>query len=177
MSIYPAGSHYTEMTYSFNAPEDVNKIAWSASAPLTWADFKGKPDNTAIGIAALTCSIIEYKYHCEGDKLIYSVEAKFNKLQSWAREESKNEHILEHEQLHFDITELYARKLREKLATYSFSCGDEPIFESFVNSLMDDWSYMQHKYDAETQYSLDEVMQHAWVSFIDGHLAAHANFK
>ncbi len=176
-SLIPGTHAHTELEYTFNEPASEDRIIWSASDPLTWDDFQGKPDHRAHGIAALTYSIIEYKYHCEGDRLLYSVEAKFNKAKSWGREEAKNEHILEHEQLHFDITELYARKLRGKLAQHQFACGEESLFEDYVNSLMDDWSHMQYKYDAETQFSMDEVMQHAWVSFIDAHLAAHANFE
>src|SRR5690606_40361550 len=43
----------------------------------------------------------------------------FNPHLSWVVPASRNDYLLKHEQLHFDITELHARKLRRELANIS----------------------------------------------------------
>lgn len=52
-------------------------------------------------------------YSLANNRLSYSICSKFNKYSSYIAANDTN--ALEHEQLHFDICELYARKLKETL--------------------------------------------------------------
>ncbi len=151
--------------------ENSARVTWTPEVKLSWDDFQATPHESNGKVAALTCSIITYKYHCEGEELIISVFAEFSKELSWVKPEAKSDYVLKHEQLHFDITELYARILEEELAMRQFVCGEENLVEEVVDDIMSQWEYFQHKYDKETFYSLDESMQLSWNSFIADRLS------
>ena len=92
-------------------------IPWSKNRKLEWKDFQGQPTEDLFA-AALT----SYKIEIIPSNVIVdegnnfknftklTVEANFYKNHSWAVE--KNDYLLQHEQLHFDIAELFARKMR-----------------------------------------------------------------
>ena len=96
---------------------------------LGWADFKGAPPGSK-RVAATTASGISYSYTTTGSKgvykLDYKVTAYFYPWQSWYHRELCDSVVLSHEQLHFDISELYARRMREMLGFSRSSTGNSP---------------------------------------------------
>lgn len=141
-----------------------NKIQWSADQKLSWFDFQGKPVETEAydNIAALTYSSIIYRHSCIEGKLHYAIEAVFRKHDSWVRPENKTPYYLEHEQLHFDITELYTRKMRKELSKYDFSCTQEDYFLMIVKRYLKEWEEAERKYDFETHFSNKKDVQRHW---------------
>src|SRR3990170_3299813 len=96
---------------AFVEPRSSNDlIQWSDNYRLTWDDFQATPPKNATK-AALTSSSIFMKFETEGSSLRYDISCNFDKKHSWGR--VKNAHILAHEQGHFDIAEIYARKLNK----------------------------------------------------------------
>ena len=158
-------------TFEITEANDAEKIYWSPDAQLTWADFEAEPDYSKRAVAALTASAIVYRYHCgEDGYLVYNVQAAFKKDQSWVKEEALTAHHLQHEQLHFDITELYARQLRKNLANFRFKCDQVDDFEHKITLVLQSWQAMERKYDIETKFSLDREMQQEWKIFVREHL-------
>ncbi len=98
--------------------QESTPIAWDVSRKLAWEDFKGKPFKTAWA-AATTASGISYEYTGRetkgGYELEFSVGAYFYPEKSWYQPHLCDALVLSHEQLHFDISELFARKLRKQL--------------------------------------------------------------
>ncbi len=140
-------------------------IYWTSDYKLTWADFEGAPNykHTYKDVSAITFSgIVDYR-GCEDGKIIYKIKAYFEKKNSWVKSIGQNDHTLEHEQIHFDITELYARKLRKALSEKMFVCGQEVAFEAFVNDFLKGWQKMQEDYDGETGYSNKHKEQEEWI--------------
>jgi len=92
-----------------------DEITWSESRKLTWEDFKGiPPDDPVEFTVAVTCSTMDFEFHNTKN---YKIESKFIKSKSWTvTDDSK---MLAHEQLHFDITELYVRKIRRSFDSLS----------------------------------------------------------
>lgn len=89
-----------------------DEILWSKNRKLTWEDFKGIPDRTDSLIVAGTTSTIKFEYSTTKNMITnYKLESIFIKSKSWSVTNSVQ--LLAHEQLHFDITELYARKIRK----------------------------------------------------------------
>ena len=88
---------------------------------LKWKDYQGIVEEDA-NITALT-SIgfrMGYKGTARQDSLIVVVEAFFDKQNSWVKKDT-TAYALKHEQLHFDITELYARKLKQSIQSASLT--------------------------------------------------------
>ncbi len=147
-------------------PKAERVINWSPFQKLDWDDFQGNPHPEYPHIAALTYSSIVYKYHCENGSLNIDVEANFRINDSWVRPEAMTDYYLNHEQLHFDITELYARKFREAVEQRLFMCDQVDEFEIIANKVLDDWRRMEQKYDLETHFSHDLEMQREWYVYI-----------
>src|SRR5690348_5350311 len=92
------------------AADSKNIIVWNEYRPLTWEDFQGKRSEDAAGDAG-TVVQIKAKPYMVKDQVKYDVAAVFVKNKSWSDAQTKE--LLAHEQLHFDIAELYARKIRK----------------------------------------------------------------
>lgn len=149
------------LTFSSNTDSN-NIIYWTPDYRLTWDDFQGEPRFEYKSISALTSSgIIHYK-GCKDGEITFKVQAYFEKDQSWVKEEALTNHHLVHEQIHFDITELAARRLRKSLKQRRFKCGEEVEFENFVSSYIDNWRTEQHAFDLMSRHSLDKEQQKEW---------------
>ncbi len=142
--------------------EESSIIYWSEERLLSWDDFQAPPDFEQVPIGALTSSAIEYYTGCKDGKIIYKIQAVFEKDRSWVKEVARTEHHLRHEQVHFNITELYARKLRIELEKRSFTCEQKPQFEALINSYLDEWSDEQYSFDWHTGFSMRPEKQLEW---------------
>ena len=142
-------------------------IYWNEDYKLTWNDFKGQPDYNIKTISALSSSGLMHSKGCKNGKIIYEVLSYFEKRESWVKAEAYTNHHLAHEQIHFDITELYARKLRRALSEQHFKCGQEVAFEYYVKQFIDDWHEVQHNYDSTSRHSINREVQAEWSQRIE----------
>jgi len=141
---------------------DSDIIYWDGIDRLSWDDFEDDPRMDITDFYALNSSgIIDYK-GCEEGIITYKFRAYFEKDESWVKKEAITDYHLAHEQLHFDITELYARKLRKLLSGLEFKCGDEKNFERFVAATLENWYNEQRNYDIMTRHSLNKEQQREW---------------
>lgn len=151
-----------------------NKMTWQEH-PLTWNDFKGTPE-TGNPFDANTNSGISYswslKLSVKETDFLYSVETYFYPDLSWVIPDKKSNDLLAHEQLHFDITELHARKLRKAMRNYKLP-EQEKIKEE-LKKIYRDIEYsrtqMQERYDLETDHSQNVQAQQKWKNFIKSEL-------
>lgn len=152
-------------------------LYWSADHRLTWDDFKGVPAYQHQEISAITASGIVHYKGCKDGFINYKVQAYFERKESWVKREALTDHHLIHEQIHFDITELNARKVRKALSERQFRCGQENEFELYVASLTDEWQNQQAAYDMDTKHSLDEESQHDWHQKINEEMAKYSAYE
>ena len=148
------------LSSSSNDSPDI--IYWTADQQLRWQDFKGHPQYQYEDISAITSSGIVHYKGCKDGKINFKVQAYFEKKESWVKAEALTSHHLEHEQIHFDITELYARKLRKALSERTFYCGEEAAFEVFVEAIQQNWQAEQQAYDLMTHHSIKKEEQKEW---------------
>jgi hypothetical protein len=147
-------------------------LHWSASRPLVLADFKGRPrpDETH---AALTSATIVAEVACKGGQFTGHVQAAFDPTVSWWREPATaTPKLLRHEQLHFDITEVYARRLRQKLAAVRVPCAQlGSAFERLAQGVYAEWEKAEQQYDRDTNHGLLPVPQAQWETQVQQQLA------
>lgn len=173
--VFFAFSNEQQQTKSDN---DENRRSWSEYMPLDWSDFQAVPPGMSKrNIAAITSSVIQYRYYCEDGKIQYSVQSVFLKDESWVRETARTNDYLRHEQLHFDITEVFARKLKRFLGQRTYYCDDVREFERQINDVLAQWRELQAKYDRETQYSLDYRRQASWNDYVATLLTRYEDYK
>lgn len=149
-------------------------IAWRDDIKLTWKQFKGQP-NTNIDAVALTASGITFEFSVRETNIkIVSFSTKvfahFYPDKSWYIVEKGNDHILEHEQLHFDITELYARKFRKQIAQLKVSNNIKNQLRTLHQNINKELAVTQNRYDTETDNSVNKVQQDHWKLYVQQEL-------
>ncbi len=147
------------------AQEIEESILWDAAKKLSWSDFKGKVPPAA-SPAATTASGISYKYsanliHHEVH-LDFEVSAFFYPNESWYKPDICDDLILSHEQLHFDIAELFAQKMRDKLERTSFSDNVKEEIRKIYSDILKELRDFQELYDWETNFSRNREKQLEW---------------
>jgi len=137
-------------------------IIWDKNRPLTWENFKDAPDNKSEH-AAISSSIIKWKIKAKEDSTIIIINCFFNPARSWIKIEKQTYSLLKHEQLHFDISELYARKLRQTILSQKLVQKDLTLGLKIVvadnDKLLNEY---QDRYDLETNHSKEESKQAEW---------------
>lgn len=151
---------------SFQPNQEYETISWRANNRLTWNDFKGKaPVNDRA--AAITASGITYRFSTSGNpdqlEVDFKVDTYFYPNKSWYQPALCDDVILSHEQLHFDISELYSRKLRKELSETSYTRKNikakvRAMYRKNNEALND----FQNQYDESTNFSRNREQQAIW---------------
>lgn len=152
-------------------------INWRARRILNWSDFKGSPVQTAPN-AALTSTSILINYRYDDESLQFNLNCVFYPHKSWTKVNTKN--ILAHEQGHFDISQLFTRRLYKELNSYRFRATtvDKDI-QAIYQRITNEQAAYQNLYDRETNYSRDAAAQESWNTRIEKELEetkAFANY-
>lgn len=145
--------------------QEQEAIPWKPDTKLSWFDFRGKPFKTAWA-AATTASGISYEFTTwdnEGElALNYKIHTYFYPEQSWYQPELCNAVILSHEQLHFDISELFARKMRKIMEENTFTKNVKEEVKLIYTGIIKELTAFQKKYDHATNFSRDVEQQLIW---------------
>lgn len=146
-------------------PTPVPPIPWSATRRLTVADFLGRP-GPSDRLASSTFSDLKANAACRDFVFSATVTATFDPNTSWFQSpKTASEALLRHEQLHFDITEVYARLMRQKLVLFAAKadCAKlQPAFNNVTKGVYAAWDNEQNRYDQETGHGLNAARQAAW---------------
>jgi len=149
-------------------PVKAQAIKWDEKRPLTWDDFKAYPQHDGSG--SVTYWGTAYDYKCvfsDCDYLLtFNIKNEFYPQASWVWWNQRNEYLLGHEQLHFDINELYTRKLAAALYSAVYTENFKAEVEKIYNDTMSECAKMESKYDAETNHAGNVNMQYRWQLFI-----------
>ena len=149
--------------------QDGSSLAWGT--PIRFEDFKAEPNEKDTAAASISVTILlGYSSTRQGD-LKFSVSAVMDKEESWIKEEyRRNEEILNHEQGHFDIAHIYARRLGASLKGQRFTRKDVVKLHAIYDAYLADMHTVQTQYDKETQGGINRDAQKKWKKFIDGQL-------
>lgn len=156
-------------------------MTWSDDLQLQWEDFNGTPTRGTT-VVAVTASGLSFGFSTkmtETQLVEYTafVDAHFYPDKSWYVKERANSVILDHERLHFDITELHARKFKQRIAQTKFDLRINSQMERIHNTITDDLRQMQQKYDTETDHSQNVDKQKEWQKFIKVQLDKLSYYK
>ena len=150
--------------------QDEPTINWSPQLQLEWSDFQGRPVKGTT-VVAVTASGLSFGFSTKrtNDQLsdyTFHVEAQFYPQKSWYIKARANANILSHERLHFDITELHARKFRKTISNTKFTNNINKEMEDIYASINRELTAMQNLYDEETDHSQNLEKQREWESKI-----------
>ena len=140
--------------------ENEEFIPWLPERKLAWEDFYAEPKRNSEAVASTSTSL-GISYQMEEGLLVYKITCNFSKQKSWGL--LKTEYILAHEQGHFDITEIAARRLYAALQQYEFN---SETYKQDINALyriiVKDKENMQAEYDHITDHSRNRRLQREW---------------
>jgi len=143
-------------------------LRWARNRPLTPSDFKGTPPANTGQAGAHTEYTIIAGARCNGRTFEYHVTAAVLPSQSWMAPELRRSpaeaaRTLHHEQTHFDLSEVYARKIRRRFADLYDPCGQtEVALQAFSDALVKDEAREQVRYDEESNHGRAALSQADW---------------
>lgn len=152
---------------TMNYKDAGDTIIWKSSRRLTWEDFKGNAPEPSPFSAQSNCIYTLSTTPEFSNDTLYAIEVlspSFTKKASWVVKDSKQDSLLEHEQLHFDLCELYGRKFRKELSATSLGIlhFDREINELF-GKIWNEYRAAQDRYDAETEHGIIRSKQLEWM--------------
>lgn len=154
--------------------QEEEAIEWDPEYRLSWEDFRATPPLTG-NIAATTASGISYYFsstEVSGEMEVdFTVKCFFYPEKSWYKPEICNAVVLSHEQLHFDISELFARKMRRQLNSTRFTRNIKAEIRAIYRKINEELAAFQDRYDLETDYSRNVGQQKAWNATIQAALS------
>lgn len=156
-------------------------ILWSATRRLAWADFQAPPQ-MASEAAAITAYAITYEATCDGSSLNARIVSAFLPEQSWVKPAllvrgPQSENALNHEQTHFDLSEVSVRRMRKKLKDLDDPCRRKPDdLYALVDPIISEDGEAQRRYDLETANGRDPASQARWDASVARDLRALAKY-
>ncbi|GAB1308066.1 hypothetical protein KH5_07490 [Urechidicola sp. KH5] len=153
-----------------------NEIPWRADQRLSWVDFEATPDETidAYAVTSTMIQVVPEQVMVDANNRMknyrdLTVEVYFIKNRSWVLQRDDN--LLKHEQLHFDIAALYAQKI--KRAFKKLQNNKVRDFDAYLNiyeNLFAESRKVQGQYDNETNHGIDTDANAVWTEKIHSQL-------
>jgi hypothetical protein len=187
------------LAFGSSIAEEPDVIEWSPDRPLTWGDFNGPvPPGTADQRVAATAGALawsfEYSIQWSRNSCRFRIDnitthAHFHRDESWVRSGHKTDRVLEHEQGHFDILQLYKNQLHaktreflgterpcqgrtERSATRSTTSEIDRIVGSVYDEVWNEYRGHQETYDRETGHGTNAREQSNWMAELENRLQA-----
>jgi hypothetical protein len=156
-------------------PSGEDGLLWQADRRLSWDDFQSEADQQQ-ALHAMTSTNIEVQANCQGNQVQFAVRCVFKTKDSWSKNK-QSLRLLAHEQMHFDLTEVHARQLRQVLSRATGLCGSRKSqFSAIVEDQFAKWKTEQDLYDLESNHGLNQEQQLAWEAKIAHQLQQLAAF-
>lgn len=158
------------------------KIIWQEGQKLVWDNFKSQVNRkNNSDVAAYTHCGWEYsvvKSTNPKTPVKIQVVAIFNEDRSWKDPKKMNDYILLHEQKHFDIAELFTRKLRKEIEEKIKTSGDyDKKFKAVYQKLSTDYKNFQMSYDKNTEHGMNKEKQAEYNAVISEELDQLKSYK
>ncbi|MCA6066171.1 DUF922 domain-containing protein [Chryseobacterium sp. RG1] len=158
------------------------KISWSENTKLKWENFqspvnrKSNPDVVAYTHCGWEYSVV--KSSNPKAAIEFNVETIFNEDKSWKDAKRTNDYVLLHEQKHFDIAEIFARKLRKEVQEKIKTSADfDKYFKGIYAAISNEYKNFQITYDKETGHGINKEKQAEYNTLISSELENLKNFK
>jgi len=165
----------------FATEAQTESIPWEQASPISWSLFQGPPPSDAVHrteAAAIHMTLrwrVSYAISSSGGNWSgrvneVTVTNTMEPDQSWVLSSKADAYILAHEQTHFDLNEVYRRKIECVLQAITCSgSSQQGVLDSLnaqirdqAGALLTKVSEMQALYDSETSHSKNQAMQAHW---------------
>ena len=165
-----------KMYHIENAHDYETEIIWQAQRRLKIRDFKGTLEKRPFQAATMSSFRYRYQVSALTGKLVVEVETFFDCSNSYFKPSEQDSAILAHEQIHFDISELYARRFLKKVKS-EITTNKEFLSQhgQLYKSTFDKMVLKQDEYDTEVY--ADRTKQIKWQKWIKTELEKYKDSK
>lgn len=158
------------------------KIFWSETQKLVWDNFKSKRNSLGGStVVAYTHCGWEYSVITSSDPKVpvkMEIQTVFNEDKSWKDDKRINDYVLVHEQKHFDIAEIHARKLRKEVLEKIKTTSDyNKFFKSIYAKISSEYKNFQATYDRITEHGMNKEKQAEYNILISEELEKLKNYQ
>lgn len=154
-----------------------DKIFWNENRKLEWSDFQSQTKPNTSQAAATTFCGISYLLNSSTKKFTdkqVKIESFFIPSKSWAHPEHKTDNVLMHEQSHFDIAELFARKFRKVISDKTL---DVKSLQKYYEQVYDGYKAYQQDYETVTNHGRIRDKQLEYSRKINEEIEELSDFK
>jgi hypothetical protein len=154
------------------------KIFYHEKPVISWSDFKpvssmDGPESAHIHYA------INYEVEFDEGNLKIEIKCYMIKEKSNVIKGEETDYLLNHEQKHFDLQEVFARKIRKRYLEKTDYIFDN--LQKDLNDIFNDEISKSHElqalYDAETDHSINVEKQNEWNAKISNWLKELDDYK
>lgn len=150
-------------------------LLYNLERKLTWDDFLGEPDHADSTKAAQISTTIQLqssKINFWTGKTSFTGSAVMYKNKSWVKEGFKNDYVLVHEQIHYDIAFLVAKKMEGSINTLKVNIMNKRLIDAIYRNWHSIFILNENTYDLMTDGGNNRQMQIYWQRKIEGELNA-----
>jgi hypothetical protein len=150
-------------------------VQWTPERKLRWADFTGAAPARP-PYSAYTYVMNAYDVNTTSDSVFVNVTCRFQNNLSWRLNRDTSDYLLNHEQGHFDLCEVHARKFRMYVSKWNGKQDLATYLSSNFNVVYIGLQQMHKTYDKETDHSRNKAQQKKWDEKIESMLRSYADF-
>lgn len=139
-------------------------LYWNENRKLAWYDFQGVPDTNSMSRAVTFSGFVTKSEYTSDTTIRVVISAVFYKKRSWIKEKYRDSlNTLNHEQGHFNITEICARKANAAFRQYKYNRKTvRKDIDSIFNSFVEEQNEMHMLYDRQTTMPINYRKQKEW---------------
>ncbi len=167
--------YFTVLALLLSLTVCAQSIKWKSTTQLKWSDFQNpvKPTKEE-DVVAITSTGIRYvvaQQKGSPNRMQLHISAVFSQKNSWKNHEGLTKEALDHEQGHFDIAEIYARKIKAEVNKKIITKKDfDNHFKALYDRYYKEYQQFQKKYDEETNRGLNTEQQQKYRQMINSQL-------
>ncbi|MFT4092557.1 MAG: hypothetical protein QM640_02870 [Niabella sp.] len=153
-------------------------LRWQEGMQLTWSDFEGDAIDVPGLMGEIFCLLpSRYKKDSPVSTLRYEVLTVLDKKASWIHPQKKNSTSLKFFQLHFDLFECYARRMRKYYSEITSDTDPAEIFNKIYDTQMSALALELKQMKSDTKMGNNAVQIDAWRKKIDQNLKDLAQYQ
>ena len=166
---------YNNSKTTTQTSQENDDILWSKQRKLKWEDFRGAREfGKANAVASTQCDIKILNVSLLKGLPNIKIGTFFVKEKSWTI--TREMWALEHEQAHFDINEIYSRKIRKEFKRLNFEEEkDIKVYQSIFYTLIKESEIRNEKFDKEVYFNLEK--QNEWIANINKELEELSEYE
>jgi hypothetical protein len=148
---------------------DLDLIEWNQARPLEWRDYHFRRVRK-VGYVAITSVKHSVKGYMRNGFPEFDIKVYFDTKESWTGD-TTDVKLLSHERLHFDIGEIYRRKIETRITELQVK-GEKRagVYRGEIKNILIQFNKFSNQYDEESGNGRKKEEQLRWEGIVSAEL-------